>query len=124
MRTAEIERSPTLLIGDVEPNAFNPNRASRSVRVGMLIDVSSLRVVPVIAAITASTAKQRNALVRSAIIEAGSHTVPAFGRIRSFALVEPGSRGHILTPLGADGHPRRSHEVTWLGEATLTFLDG
>jgi hypothetical protein len=124
MRTAEIDRSPTLLIGDVEASAFNPRMASRSVRVGMLIDASGLRVVPVIAAIRASTANQRDAVVRHAIIKADSHTIRAFGRFRSFALVEPGSRGHILTPLGADGHPRRSHEVTWLGEATLTFLDG
>jgi hypothetical protein len=124
MRTADIERSPTLLMGDVEPNAFDPSMASLSVHVGMFIDGSALRVVPVIASITASTANERDAIVSHAIIKADSHPVSAFGRIRSFALVEPGRRGYILTPLDADGHPRRSHEVTWLGEATLTFLDG
>jgi hypothetical protein len=121
MRTAQIERSPTLLIGDVEPNAFNPAMASRSVHVRVLIDVSGLRVVPVIASITASTANERDALMRHAIIKADSHPVPAFGRIRSLALIEPSSRGHILTPWG-DGHPGRSRQITWLGEVTLTFL--
>ena len=123
MRFAEIERSPTLLIGDVEPSAFDPGMASQSVRVGMLIDASGLRVVPVVGAIPASTANERDALVRHAIIKANSHSVPAFGRIRRFALIEPGSRGYILTPLNADGRPGCPRQIVWLGEVMLTFLN-
>ena len=88
----------------------------------MFIDGSALRVVPVIASITASTANERDAIVSHAIIKADSHPVSAFGRIRSFALVEPGSRGHILTPWGGDGHPGRPRRIIWLGEVMLTFL--
>jgi len=77
---------------------------SGSAHVGMLIDDSGLRVVAVIASITASTARERHPGVRDAVIKAASRIVPAFGEVARFALVEPGSRGHILIPCHVDGH--------------------
>ena len=122
MRFAEFQKSRRLLIGDVDASLFDPCKTWRSMRVGIFIDASRLRVVPVIATTTTSTAPACDAAVREAIIRAASQIVPAFGKISSFALIEPGSRGHVLTPWHVDGHAGRSREVTWLGEVMLTFL--
>ena len=71
MRINEIagDKSRSLLIGDVASDAFNPVTTSRSVHVGLMVDIFTLRVVPVIIMITATTEMERDSLARAAIID-------------------------------------------------------
>jgi hypothetical protein len=116
----------SVLIGDVEPDAFNPVTTSRSVHVGLMIDVFNLRVVPVITVITATTEKERDALARAAICDHRSSSrgvIPLFGPIASYALIEPSRSGHLIAPYDIEGKqsgPLR--EVNWLGEVMITVL--
>jgi hypothetical protein len=128
MRIFEIagDKHKSALIGDVEPNAFNPVTTSRSVHVGLNVDVFTLLVVPVITMITATTEKERDALVRDAIRDHRSSSrgvTRLFGPIAGYALIKPSQSGHLMAPYDVEGKqsgPPR--EVTWLGEVMITVL--
>ena len=115
-----------LLIGDVEPHAFNPADGSKHVHVGLMIDNLGLRVVPIITMIVATPGKDRDALTRSAIHDylARSHgLMPFFGPLPAYAIVEPSQTGHIVVPLDEEGNPRGpAREIKWLGAVTVTPL--
>ena len=120
------EGSRCLLIGDVEPHAFNPANATEPVLVGLIIDNFGLRVVPIIAEIAISMGEKLDMLARSAIRDHLVHSHGAlslFGQISGYAIIEPSRSGHVLVAIDEEGNPRgRARRIAWLGAVMLTPL--
>ena len=115
-----------LLVGDVDPDTFDPSRGTEPVEIGLMSDRSRLCIVPIIAEITAATEQELITRARLAIRDHQARydgVVRLFGPIPAYAIIERSRSGHLVRSLDADGNPRGpAREIAWLGAVTVTPL--